>query len=60
MKTATKTKRLQTVKVACVDKTLVLGVLQIGNQYKTYSIVTTEANELMAKIHNTKKECLYA
>lgn len=26
-----------------------------GNQYKTYSIVTTEANELMAKIHNTKK-----
>lgn len=26
-----------------------------GNQYRTYSIVTTVANELMSKIHNTKK-----
>ena len=26
-----------------------------GNQYKTYSIITTAANELMSEIHNTKK-----
>lgn len=26
-----------------------------GNQYKTYSIITTAANELMSQIHNTKK-----
>lgn len=29
--------------------------IESGEIIKTYSIVTTEANELMAKIHNTKK-----
>lgn len=28
---------------------------QTGETYRTYSIVTTEANPLMAEIHNTKK-----
>lgn len=28
---------------------------QNGQQMLTYTILTTEANELMAKIHNTKK-----
>lgn len=28
---------------------------QTGETYRTYTMVTTEANELMAEIHNTKK-----
>ena len=28
---------------------------ETGEKQKTYSIITTEANELMSKIHNTKK-----
>jgi len=31
------------------------GLYQPGEDHKTFTILTTEANELMAEIHNTKK-----